>query len=179
MDSHDRFDSAEEQIALEAVVKVNGYKTCLPVVTVDDVGAEADHGQCAESCTGEVDKLLNIASYLAIGLITCEIELVIYEIECNAVDLSCEDTYVLLSPSKIHLEVCEICELVLPFRLHTKVFRKDNANVILLIVKILGECACNVSKTACFDKGYSLACYKKNLFLFHWQNLLSLYIFCS
>ena len=40
MDSHDSADTAKEEVSLEAVVKVNGYKTCLPVVTVNDVRTE-------------------------------------------------------------------------------------------------------------------------------------------
>ena len=48
---HNCADTAEEQITLEAIVEIYGNKTGLPVVTVNDVGAEADNGKSAESCS--------------------------------------------------------------------------------------------------------------------------------
>ena len=49
MDSHNGADTAKEEISLEAVVKVHGNKTRLPVVTMYDIGTEADNGKSAES----------------------------------------------------------------------------------------------------------------------------------
>ena len=40
---HNSLDSTEEFILLERIVKVNRNKSCLPVMTVDDIRSESDH----------------------------------------------------------------------------------------------------------------------------------------
>ena len=44
---HDSLNSAEELIFLEGIMKVNRNKTCLPVVTVNDIWSEINQWKCA------------------------------------------------------------------------------------------------------------------------------------
>ena len=40
---HNSLDSAEELILLERIVKINRNKSCLPVMTVNDIRSESDY----------------------------------------------------------------------------------------------------------------------------------------
>ena len=86
MDRHDRLDSAVKIASLESLMQIDRNQPCLPVMAVDQVRPEIDHGQDGQRRLGEKRKLLNFKQRIvAIGLESIEIKLVIDEIELDAV----------------------------------------------------------------------------------------------
>ena len=67
-------------------MQIDRNQSCLPVMAVDQIRPEIDHGQDGQRRLGEKRKLLNFKQRIvAIGLESIEIKLVIDEIELDAV----------------------------------------------------------------------------------------------
>ncbi len=155
MYSHNGLYPTEELAACEAVMEIHRDKTCLPVMAVDNVGAEVKHGKCREHSLIKVHEFLNVPVVFGVGLVSREVMFVVNEIEGNSLMNYLKYTNILLSSRPVHIEVGDILHFVLPLLLHAGIFREDNSYIKKLLVKSLRQRAYNVSQSACFDKRYT------------------------
>ena len=156
MDRHDCLDPPEELILLECVMQVYRHETCLPVVAVNDVRAESDHREHGKNRLGEEREFLQIPGSAVIRLRTAEIVFVVDKVELNAVILHLHDSHIAVLVTQIHVEMSNILHFILPFLFHAGIFRKNDADIKVTLVKTFGKCACYVRKSAGFDKRYCL-----------------------
>ena len=139
MDGHDRLDAPIELVRLEGIMQINGYQTCLPVVAVDDIGPERDDGQRRKRGSAEKRELLNILEDLSVRSITLEIELIVDEVEFDALIFHLEDADILLTPCELHIEMVHILHLGLILVLDTGILRDDDPYVELVLVQVLRQ----------------------------------------
>ena len=164
VDSHYRLRRAVEGIRREGRVHEHGYQRGLPVVAVDYVWTEADNRQYREHSLAEEGEALDIP--LGIGgvrIIALEVILVVNEIELDAVVFVLHDAYVnsVGAETVVHVEVCDIFEVIPELGRDTGVVGENDPHVKLVLVDILRERADNVGETACLDEGYAFGSGKK------------------
>ena len=123
MYGHDGLNAPEELILLEAVMKVNRNKACLPVVAMNNVRSESNYRKYGKHCLGKKCKLLQIPRSAVIWLRAAEVIFIIYKVELNAIILHLKNTYITILIAQIHIEVCDIFHFIFPFLLHTGIFR--------------------------------------------------------
>ena len=156
MDRHDRLDPTEELILLECVMEIYRHETCLPVVAVNDIRTESDHREHRKHRLGEEGKFLQIPGSAVIGLRAAEIVFIVNEVKLDAVILHLHDPHITVLITQIHIEMSNILHFILPFLFHAGIFRKNDADIKVTLVKTFGKCACYVRKSAGFDKRYCL-----------------------
>ena len=136
MDGKYSLDSSEILISVTEVVKKYRDKSCLPIVAVNNIGAEIQERECAKRCFGEKCELLNIIGNISIRLRSVKIIFVINKIECNTFVLQFQNSHILLPPIQIHIKMSLINKLILPFFLHTYILWNHHTHVVFLFVKI-------------------------------------------
>ena len=86
MDRHDRLNSTIKVASLKSFMQIDRNQSRLPVMAVDQIRPEIDHGQDGQRRLGEERELLNFKQRIvAIGFESIEVKLVIDEIELDAV----------------------------------------------------------------------------------------------
>ena len=86
--------------------------------------------------------------------------LIINEIIGDALVFHLEDTYVLLSPVEIHVEIGDIFHLAGIFLGDLSVFRDYHPTVVIFLVQTFWKRTDDVRKTSGFDKRDTLRCCK-------------------
>ena len=105
MDRHDRLNSTIKVASLKSFMQIDRNQSRLPVMAVDQIRPEIDHGQDGQRRLGEERELLNFKQRIvAIGLESVEVKLVIDEIELDAVHFRFHDSHILVLPVEIHIE---------------------------------------------------------------------------
>ena len=164
VDGHNRLDSLVELAACETLFQIDGNKSGLPVVAVDQVRAEIHGGKCGENRFGEERETCDLKQrIICIRLVTGEESFVVDEIEGDSLHLGLQHTYILTLPVEVHVEVCDIFHLVLHLLLHAGILGHDHPDVIIFLIQFLGKRTDNICQSACLDKRNALRCHKKNL----------------
>lgn len=148
-------DSAEELIALEDGVEVDGDKGCMPVVAVDDVGSETDEGEGREHSLREVRIALEICKEIIVGPASGEIFLVVDEVVCDAVEDECVYAYI---NAVVHLEIDDALHVLLIFLGNHLVLRDDDSHVILVFIECLRKTSDDICQSSGFNERHAFSC---------------------
>ena len=105
MDRHNRFDSTVEITSLETFFQIYRDQSGLPVVAVNNVRSEIDHRKNRQCRFGEECKFFQISRHAVVWFVPTEMFFVIDKIELDSFIFQLEDSYVLLSPVQIHVEI--------------------------------------------------------------------------
>ena len=160
VNGHNCLDSPEKFVLLERIVKINRYKTCLPVMTVNNVRSESDHRKYGKYSLGEKCEFLQIPWCTVIWFWSAEIIFIINKVELYSVILHMHNSNIAVLVSQIHVKMGNILHFVLPFLFHTGIFRKDHTNIKITFIETFRECSGYIGQTACFNKWYCFGCCK-------------------
>ncbi len=95
-----------------------------------------------------------------------EVKFVVYKIESNAVLLARENSTVLVTPGKMHIEIAEICKFIPQLFFDIRIKRNNHSHVELARCrKRLRKRAYNLRQAARCNKGRRFGSYKKYFFL--------------
>ena len=156
VDRHNCFYIPEKLILLESIVKIYRYKSCLPVMAVDNVRTESDHRKHRKHSFGEESKFLQIPGRAVIRLRTAEIVFIVDKVELDSVIFHLHDPDITVLISQIHIEMSDVLHLVFPFLFHAGVFRKNDANIKITLVKAFRQRPRYVCQPSGFNKRYCL-----------------------
>ena len=156
VDRHDSLDSLIELIVRKSLLEIYGNKSGLPVVAVDQVGAESDRLKGRQASLGEICKSGDLKErIIRVRFICREESLVVDEVESDPVLHGLEYAHILALPVVVHVEVGDIFHLILDLLLHAGILRNHDSDIIVLRINILGERADNVSQSAGLDERYA------------------------
>ena len=80
MDSHNGLDAPEEFIALELILQIYRYESCLPVVAVNDIRLEINHWKHRKHSLVEEGEFLDIVSRISVWIEALEVFEIVDEI---------------------------------------------------------------------------------------------------
>ena len=161
VNGHDGLDPVEELIRLESLLEIDGYQACLPVMAVDQVGAEIYSGERGETSLGEESKPGDLKDRVVRVYLVCSEEpLIINKVESDPVLFCLEHTDIFALPMKVHVEVRYILHLVLHVLLHAGILGNHDSDVIVLRIDILGERTDNISQPAGLNERNAFGCDK-------------------
>ena len=160
VDRHDGTDSAVKGIILE--LRLQKERDCcrLPVVAVDDVGAEAQIRQNGEHRLAKKCKFFHILMDVPIQVVGLEVKFIVDKVHRYAVVLQLKNPAVLPAPRERNLNRLDKAHLLHIFVRDTAVFWHDEADVDLLFVKRRRQRPRHVGKPARFCERDGLGRYK-------------------
>ena len=139
-------------------------QTRLPVVAMDDLRMETNDRHHGKHCLAEEGEALDIPAQIrAVRGFAVEVELVVHEIELDAVELIFHDADMLLTAGVVHIEMVPVMEEIAVSARNTGVIRDDDTHIKAFLIKILRQCADNVSQTAGLDKRHTFGSSKQNV----------------
>ena len=133
-------------------MQINRYKTRLPVMTVNHIRTEIDYRKHRQNRFGEKCKFLKIPWCTVIWFRSAEIVFIVNKVEVNSLILQMHDSYITVLISQIHIKMSDILHSVFPFLFHAGIFRQNNPDVKITLVKAFRKCSCYIGKSSCLNK---------------------------
>ena len=155
MDRHDRADAPIERIPLEFISQIDRNEPCLPVMAVNDVRLETDHGQNRKHGLGEKGKASDIVRNAVIGLTGSEIVLIIDKVVRDTVMIKVHDADIRISPVEGHIERSDVIHFVFPFLFDAGIQRHDSSYIKIPLVDIFRKRAGNIGQSSGLQKRYN------------------------
>ena len=106
-------------------------------MTVNYVRSEAYAWKYGKRCLTEIAVLLYIPLNISIDIEAVEVVLIIYEIYRHSFILHIHNTYILLSPAYVHMEMCQIFHLAPILLRQTHIVRHYDTDIIFISIKLL------------------------------------------
>ena len=138
---HNCLDSPEKFILLEGIMQIYRNKTCLPVMAVNHVRAESDDRKHGKNCFWEESKLLD-------------------KIKLDSFVFHMHNANIAVFVSQIHIKMSNVFHFIFPFLFHTGIFRQDNTDIKIALIKTFRKCTSYIGKSSCFNKWYRFWCCK-------------------
>ena len=162
VDGEDRLDVAVEGEVGVLNLEQRGDHAGLPVVAVDDVGLPVQVRERVDDGAAEEAKALVLVPAQAVDVGAAEVELVVHEVEGDALILEGLDPAVLVAPAQFHLELALVLHLACPLLGDGGVQGKDDADVMSLLRQHGRERADHVGQAAGFDERHAFGCGEQN-----------------
>ena len=163
MNRHNRFDTAIKFACCELRLQIYRNQTCLPVMAVDQIRAEAYDRQDREHCLVKESKLLNISTEISVRFRPPEIDQIVNKIIGDALILIGHDTYMCtrIIRTGSHIKMRDILEIISEMIWNTSIVRKHYPDIPLIFIESLRKSSTYVRQSSCFHERYTLRCCKQ------------------
>ena len=123
-------------------------------MAVNHIRLESDHRQSGEGCVAEKRELLQVIQPVPVGLGSAEVSFIVNEIELNPLILVLQDPHITALSHIIHVEMGHVIHLVTPLLLDAQILGNHNPDIIVCLIKALGQGPYYVCQSSCLDEWY-------------------------